>query len=180
MLYIDTVSKTVAQHPKPLESEGFKILILFTGLSHDLTSSAFNSRVDACKKTAALLGIMGGVSSASILSGIPHETYLAHKKRLPEELRPRAEHYFSETARVDRGLSAWDEGDWSMFGRLMNESSLSTLENYDSGSTQSQFLFEITSKHEGVFGAAVNGGGYGGCIVAFVSEDFAEIQQMKY
>ncbi len=175
LLLIDTLSKTVAQHPKPMESAGVKILILFTGLSHDLISSGYNSRVDACRKTAALLGIMGGIEPASILSDIPDEVYQEQKSRLPEELMPWAKHYFSEVARVEKGIGAWDEGEWSKFGRLMNESSKSTLENYEDGSAQSKLLFELTSKYDGVYGAALNGGGYGGCVVALVREDFTDI-----
>jgi galactokinase len=56
----------------------------------------------------------------------------------------------------------------------MNESSRSTLENYDTGSLEIDYLFKLTSSTQGVYGAAINGGGDGGCVVAFVSNDFPE------
>ncbi|NIU87440.1 MAG: hypothetical protein GWN56_09175, partial [Nitrosopumilaceae archaeon] len=127
--------KTVSQHPKYDASEKFKILILYTGLSRELTTSGFNSRVQACKKTSGILGLMGGLKSPSILSDIPLDLYLAQKKRLPAELKPWAAHYFSEVARVEQGIKAWDNGNWNEFGHLMNESSRSTLLNYESEST---------------------------------------------
>ena len=179
MLYIDTLSKAVSQHLKPQVAEGFKILILFTGLSRELTSSGFNSRVESCKKTAALLGLMGGLKSASVLSDIPYDIYLTQQKRLPDDLKPWAAHYFSEVIRVEEGTQAWEAGNWDAFGKLMNESSRSTLENYENQSSQSKFLFELTSTYQGVYGAAVNGGGYGGCVVAFVREDFSQIAALE-
>lgn len=171
---IDTISGDTIEHPKPTSAEDFKILILFTGLTHELTSSEFNMRVEACDKTAMLLGVMGGIKSARILSDISPEIYSTHEKRLPPELKPWAEHYFSEVQRVEAGINAWNEGNWSHFGNLMNDSSLSTIENYDKGSTEAQRLFEIVASYKKVYGAAINGGGYGGCVVAFVNESFSE------
>lgn len=172
--YIDTLSGNTTTHQKPLSKEDFKILILFTGLNRELTSSGFNDRVEACDKTAMLLGTMGGLTSAKILSDISKDIYLANEKRLPGELKPWAKHYFSEVHRVESGIKAWNEGNWVEFGELMNQSSLSTIENYDKGSREAKTLFEIASSFNGVYGAAINGGGYGGCVVAFVNESFSE------
>ncbi|MCH7518261.1 MAG: hypothetical protein IH964_04455 [Candidatus Dadabacteria bacterium] len=174
MLYINTVSKEVATHPKPTLAKDFKILIIYSGLKRELTSSGFNTRVEACKKTAALLGLMGGLKSGRIFSDIPEEVYLAQQKRLPENLKHWAVHYFSEVRRVNEGIKAWDAGDLERFGNLMNESSRSTLQNYEDGSIQTNHLFEITCLQDGVYGAAINGGGYGGCVVAFVRNEFSQ------
>lgn len=179
MLYIDTLSGAVSQHTKPKTDENFKILILFTGITHELTASGFNSRVEACKKTAQILGLMGILKSPTILSDIPYDVYIAHKRRLPAELQPWAAHYFSEVARVEQGIRAWDNGNWNEFGNLMNESSKSALQNYENESIHSKVLFTLTSKYDGVYGAAVNGGGYGGCVVAFVKEDFSELAALE-
>ncbi len=179
MLYIDTLSKTVSQHPKPNVNEKMKIIILYTGLTRELTTSGFNSRVEACKKTAAILGLMGGLKSPKMLSDIPQDVYFVQQKRLPKELQPWAAHYFSEVARVEQGIKAWDNGNWNEVGRLMNESSRSTLQNYESESTHSKLLFELTCNFEGVYGAAINGGGYSGCVVAIVKEDFTQLSALE-
>jgi galactokinase len=174
MLYIDTVSAEVTAHLKPESTEDFKILILYSGLTHELTSSGFNTRVEACRKTAGLLGLMVGLNSAKTFSDIPEEVYLAQQKRLPEDLKHWAIHYFSEVGRVKKGIKAWDAGELEKFGSLMNESSGSTLQNYENGSPQIRDLFERTISQDGVYGAAINGGGYGGCVVTFVRNDFSE------
>ncbi len=174
MLYINTISAEVAAHPKPESGEDFKILILYSGLTRELTSSGFNERVEACKKTAGLLGLMSGLKSPGVLSDIPPDVYKAQKQRLPEDVKNWATHYFSEVERVENGIKSWKEGNWNEFGKMMNESSMSTLEHYDKGSIEIKQLFEFASSYDGVYGAAINGGGYGGCVVAFVSNEFPE------
>ena len=174
MLHIDTLSKEVTEHLKPKSGNDFKILILYSGLTRELTSSGFNERVGECKRTARLLGLMGGLKSPSVLSDIPLEVYEAQKKRLPQDVKNWAIHYFSEVERVEEGIKAWDRGDIEKFGDLMNRSSMSTLKYYDKGSLEAKRLFELTSSNEGVYGAAINGGGYGGCVVAFVRNEFTE------
>lgn len=173
--YINTVTGQTDPHIKPDSADDFKILILFTGRAHQLTESGFNKRVEECDKTAMLLGTMGGLKSAQIFSDITKEIYLANEKRLPSHLKPWAKHYFSEVHRVESGIKAWDYGNWSEFGKLMNQSSISTIENYDKGSPESKRLFEIAASQSGVYGAAINGGGYGGCVIALVKEDFPEM-----
>jgi galactokinase/galacturonokinase len=174
MLHIDTLSGEVVRHPKSVSGLDFKVLILYSGLTRELTYSAYNERVEACKRTAGLLGLMGGLKSPKVLSDIPSEVYEAQKKRLPQDVKNWAIHYFSEVTRVEEGIKAWDRGDIEKFGELMNESSISTLENYDKASSEAKRLFELTRSSEGVYGATINGGGYGGCVVAFVSKDFSE------
>lgn len=174
MLQIDTLSGEVTQHPKTESCIDFKILILFSGHTRELTSSGFNDRVEACKRAAGILGLMGGLKSPKLLSDIPEDIYEKQRERLPLDVKPWATHYFSEVRRVKEGIDAWDKGDIQKFGELMNESSISTLENYDKRGAEVKRLFELVSSSEGVYGAAINGGGYGGCIVAFVKNTFSQ------
>jgi galactokinase/galacturonokinase len=72
------------------------------------------------------------------------------------------------------GIAAWNRGDMKLFGRLMNESCLSSFVNYEVGSPELVALEEIISTTEGVYGSRLNGGGYGGSVTAFVKRDFSE------
>ena len=174
LLYIDTVTGHTASYPRPKNWDDFRILIVYSGIPRDLTSSGFNTRVEECRKAAGLLGIMGGLRSAKTLSYIPETVYREKSPKLPEELRKRAEHFFSESERVTMGIAAWNRGDMKLFGRLMNESCLSSFVNYEVGSPERIALQEIISTTEGVYGSRLNGGGYGGSVTAFVKRDFSE------
>jgi galactokinase len=43
----------------------------------------------------------------------------------------RAEHFFTETARVAEGARLWEAGDIAAFGALMNASGRSSAQNYE-------------------------------------------------
>lgn len=172
LLYIDTVTGHTEAYPRPKNWEGFKILIVYSGIPRELTSSGFNTRVEECRKAAGLLGIMGGLRSAKTFSYIPETVFREKSPKLPEELRRRAEHFFAESERVTMGVAAWNRGDMNAFGRLMNESCESSFVNYEVGSPELISLQEIISSTEGVYGSRLNGGGYGGSVTAFVRRDF--------
>jgi galactokinase/galacturonokinase len=89
-------------------------------------------------------------------------------------LRRRASHYYSEVERVRDGIKAWKDGDWEIFGKLMNESCLSSIERYEVRTPPLQTLQEIVGSTHGVYGSRFSGGGYGGCVIGFVKPDRAE------
>ena len=67
-------------------------------------------------------------------------------------------------ARVHLGAAAWQRGDWSTFGQLMNASCQSSINDYESGSEWLIALHEIAKTLTGVYGNRFSGGGYGGCL----------------
>eukprot|EP01018_Ginkgo_biloba_P027876 Gb_26808 [translate_table: standard] len=98
---------------------------------------------------------------------------LAAMVKLEGALARRSEHYFSENSRVFAGVKAWSCGDLEEFGRLMSESGLSSIQNYECGCEPLIQLYEILLRAPGVFGARFSGAGFRGCCVAFVATEFA-------
>jgi galactokinase len=174
LLYINTVSGEVKSEKKPDNSDDFKIIIVDSGFRRELTSSSFNSRVEECRVVSKLLGEMGGIGMANTLSDVPEDVYKRHRSALPENLMKRAHHFFSEVRRVDDGFKYWRDGNWVDFGRLMNESCKSSIENYESGSPALIKLQEILRDTSNVYGSRFCGGGYGGCVVAIVKREFSD------
>jgi galactokinase len=179
LLYVNTVSSEVISEEMPKHSDDFKIIIVDSGFSRDLTSSGFNSRVEECRMVSKLLGQVGGIGSANTLSDIPEEVYRRYRGELPENLMKRADHYFSEVRRVKDGFKYWRDGNWVNFGRLMNDSCTSSIENYESGSPALIKLQRIFSDTTGVYGSRFCGGGYGGCVMGFVKPEFSDDDSSK-
>jgi len=179
LLYINTVSSEVISEERPKHSDDFKIIIVDSGFSRELTSSGFNSRVEECRMVSKLLGQMGGIESANSLSDIPEEIYRRYRGTLAENLMKRAEHYFSEVQRVEDGIKYWRDGNWVDFGRLMNESCNSSIENYESGSPALIKLQRVFRDTTGVYGSRFCGGGYGGCVMGFVKPEFSDNDSSK-
>lgn len=168
LLFMDTLTAAVTTISDPPLSD-FAWIVAYSGVSRELTKSGFNARVEECKQAAALLK-----DGAQILSDIPCERFEEKKITLPENLRKRAEHFFTETERVRQGATLWQEANLEQFGRLMNRSCHSSIVNYESGSDILIELHQIVSSTSGVYGSRFSGGGYGGCVVALVQRDLAE------
>jgi galactokinase len=140
-----------------------------SGVSRELTKSGYNVKVEECIQAAALLK-----EGAKQLGEIPPEWFEERKMTLPENLRKRATHFFTEVERVHQGAQAWQESDLERFGELMNRSCASSINNYQSGSEILIELHELVSSTPGVYGSRFSGGGYGGCVVALSARDSSE------
>ena len=176
LLYLDTKDDSFELIPTNPDMKPYKIAIFFSGVERTLVGSKFNMRVDECRAAAyalkAYAGMEYGKFGESSLRDVPYEVYLAHKDKLPENWRKRAEHFYSEYQRVERGVEAWRRGDIEEFGKLSFESGLSSIENYETGSPELKALYEIMTKTEGVYGGRFSGAGFKGCCMALINPDF--------
>ncbi|GAA0151211.1 carbohydrate kinase [Lithospermum erythrorhizon] len=168
-------SPVLATDQKAEKNDRYRILIAFSGIQQCLTTNpGYNRRVSECQEAASvLLKAAGNKNLDPILCNVPPEYYEAHKGELDPHLAKRAEHYFSENRRVRKGLEAWRAGNIPAFGKLMSESGLSSIQNYECGSPPLIHLYEIMVKAPGVYGTRFSGAGFRGCCLAFVDVDKA-------
>jgi galactokinase len=172
LLFMDTLTASVTTIPDP--PYHFSWIVAYSGVSRELTKSGFNVRVEECKQAASRLK-----DGAQILSDVPRELFEERKMSLPDTLRKRATHFFTEVERVHQGAKAWGESDMERFGLLMNQSCASSINNYESGSEVLIDLHEIVSSTNGVHGSRFSGGGYGGCVVALAKSELADLARME-
>lgn len=174
MVFLDTRDRNVEHLPDPTTASQVSFLIAYSGFSRNLLQTGFNDRVRECHQAAQALGEFSGDETARILSDLPVEVYERFKDLLPVALYKRAQHFFSETDRVRRGITAWLKGDFEQFGNLMNQSCESSIHHYESGSEALIVLSRIVQAAPGVLGARFSGGGYGGCVVGLVEKEMAD------
>ncbi|XP_002993126.2 galacturonokinase [Selaginella moellendorffii] len=160
----------------------YKILLAFSGLRHALASKpGFNLRVSECNKAAKFLLEAAGRDKkrkVAVLGDVAPEEYTRLKAKLAAveggHLARRAEHFFSERARVEASVKAWVAGDLAEFGRLMTESGRSSIENYECGCEALIDLWGILAEAPGVYGARFSGAGFRGFCVALVKAEMAD------
>lgn len=178
LLYMDLKDDSFELIPQNPAMKPYKIAIFFSGLERTLAASKFNMRVDEARSAAyALLAFSGmeyGKFSESNLRDVPPEIFARYKDRLPEPWRLRAEHWFTEFARVEAGAEAWRRGDIEAFGRLSFESGKSSIENWQTGSPELQTLYEIMTRTDGIYGGRFSGAGFKGCCMALIDPAFEE------
>ncbi len=172
LLYMDLKDDTYELIPQDPKMKPYKIAIFFSGLERSLAGSAFNMRVDECRSAAyalkAYAGMEYGKFEETNLRDVPPEVFNRYKERLPDNWRKRAEHWYSEFDRVQRGAEAWRRGDIEEYGRLSFESGRSSIYNWETGSPELKTLYEIMTKTEGIYGGRFSGAGFKGCCMALI------------
>lgn len=176
LLYMDMKDDSYELIPENPDMKPYKIAIFFSGVERTLAGSKFNMRVDECRSAAyALLAFAGmeyGKFEETNLRDVPRNVYDEYKHLLPENWRKRAEHWYSEYERVEKGAEAWRRGDIEEFGRLSFESGRSSIENWETGSEELIKLYEIMTETEGIYGGRFSGAGFKGCCMALIDPAF--------
>ncbi|MBO7662567.1 MAG: GHMP kinase [Clostridia bacterium] len=177
LLYMDCRDDSCELIPAHPAMKPFRIAILFSGLERSLASSAYNLRQDECKAAAYSLlahaGLPYGKFADTRLRDVPPEVYRAYRDRLPENFRKRAEHFFTEFDRAEKGAEAWRRGDLEEYGRLIFASGKSSVENYECGCPELITMYNIMTETEGIYGGRFSGAGFKGCCMALIDPDKA-------
>lgn len=167
--------------PKGADFPEFEIVVVYSGVTQQLTDSGFNNRTDECRVAGWLMQEIDGISSDDAtpldevrLRDISPETYAKHKDQLPGRFGRRAEHFYTEQARVTDGIDAWAAGDIDTFGQLVFESGDSTFNNYETGIPEMKTIFDVLRDAEGVYGARPSGAGFRGSVIGLVDPKYKD------
>lgn len=183
LLYLDTLDDSYELIPQSPDMKPYKIAIFFSGVERTLAGSKFNMRVDECRSAGyalkALAGMEYGKFSETHLREVPREVYEQYKDKLPENWRRRAEHWYTEFERVEKGAEAWRRGDIEEYGRLSFESGKSSIYNWETGSPELKTLYEIMTVTDGIYGGRFSGAGFKGCCMALIDPKYSESIEEK-
>ena len=178
LLYLDTKDDSYELIPTSPLMKPYEIAVFFSGVERTLAGSAFNMRVDECRSAAyalkAFSGMEYGKFENTYLRDVPAEVYHEYKNALPESWRKRAEHWYTEFERVQKGAELWRRGDIEGFGALSFESGRSSIYNYETGSPELKTLYEIMLETKGIYGGRFSGAGFKGCCMALIDPDYRE------
>jgi galactokinase len=145
---------------------GVEIVVVDSGVKHELASSEYNIRRAECELAAATLG--------RALRDISVEEWPELEGRLEWPLRGRARHIVHENRRVLDFVAASERGDLARLGELMAQSHRSLAADYEVSCPELDFLVETAAGVSGVAGARMTGGGFGGCTVNLVEPEAIE------
>jgi galactokinase len=98
----------------------------------------------------------------------------AYRQYLPPVILRRCHHVISENARVIEAAASLENGNLEDFGELMRQSHQSLRDEYEVSCPELDLMVELSEQIEGVYGARMTGGGFGGCTVNLVREDRAK------
>ena len=153
----------------PLELGTCRLIITNSNVPHSLVGSEYNLRRTQCE--SALADIQKAKPIKCLCDLTEHELdEYSYCVKDPVTLK-RARHAVSENARAKRASEALKAGNLAEFGRLMNASHVSLLDNYEVTIPELDVLAGLAWTLPGVIGSRMTGGGFGGCTVSIVESD---------
>lgn len=153
----------------PLDTSKASVVICDTRVKHDLATSEYNTRRAECEKGVEILQEF--LPEIKELRDVRREDFEKYAGHLPEPIRRRCRHVVTENERTLRAAECLRNGDLAEFGRLMWKSHESLRDDYEVSSKELDILVEIAEKSEGVLGARMTGGGFGGSTVNLVRRE---------
>ncbi|HWR37592.1 MAG TPA: galactokinase [Clostridia bacterium] len=149
-----------------------RMVICNSMVKHALAGGEYNRRRADCETAVSLLGQhLPGIKA---LRDMTLEQLDHYRGILSETVYRRSRHVISENERVLNAADALTSGDLAGFGRLMCESHTSLRDDYEVSCKELDLLVELARGLEGVFGARMTGGGFGGCTVNLVSAEHVD------
>lgn len=150
---------TREQIPFQVSRAEVALVVIDTGVTHDMRTSEYGTRRRECATAARRLSIP---KLAEIEAVSNHA-----RRRLPEVLRRRAAFVASELTRVDHAVRALREQDWCSLGELMKEGHRSARDDFEISCAELDLAVK-TAGESGALGARMTGGGFGGSAIALV------------
>src|ERR1041385_9440851 len=152
--------------------DNVRLIICNTMVKHELASSAYNERREQCE--AGVKHLAQFLPEVKALRDVSIEQLEQYRAGLSEVVYRRCRHVITENARVLAAGDALERGDLREFGKLMAEAHQSLRDDYEVSSEERDLMVELARKVEGVYGARMTGGGFGGSTINLVAEEHAE------
>ena len=149
--------------------EGARLVICNTMVKHELAHGEYNQRRAECEAGVEFLSKkLPGITA---LRDVTLADLNRHGGYLPRVIYKRCRHVIAENARVINAAAALSRDDLVEFGRLMYESHRSLRDDYEVSSPELDTMVRLAREAEGVYGAGMTGGGFGGCTINLVKAD---------
>jgi galactokinase len=162
-LLLDT--RTLEHRDVPMPTT-VRVLVCHTMVRHELASGEYNRRRADCEAGVAALRRADPLVRA--LRDATLEQLDEVRGDLSQRIYARCHHVITENDRVGRAAAAIERGDFCECGALMAASHASLRDDYEVSCDELDVMVDSVTALDGVFGARMTGGGFGGCVVALV------------
>ena len=162
-LMLDCRSLEYSLLPLPYE---VRLVICNSMVKHDLAAGEYNARRAECAE--AVRTIQKRYPDVHALRDVTATMLDNLKSEMTDVVYRRARHVVSEDGRVLQAADALRQQELARFGELMYASHESLRTDYEVSCRELDLLVSIAKGIDGVIGARMTGGGFGGCTVNLV------------
>lgn len=159
-LLIDSRDRKHRQIPIP---PGLEIVVVDSGVPHRHAGGEYNRRRQECEQAREALGV-------DHLCDLDERDLPRVFRSLPDLLARRVRHAVTEDRRVADMVSALEETRWDAAGPILIEGHRSLRDDFEVSTPEIDALVSLLGAEEGILGARLTGGGFGGSVVAFARE----------
>ena len=153
----------------PFNDPAIRLLVCNTEVKHELNDGGYARRRDQCYAAAKVLDVpMLRDVSVEQVKQAEADGVLRGKELM------RARHVVGEIDRTLRAVAAMEEGDLKTFGAMMVGSHSSLRDDYEVSCDELDLIVDTAITLEGVYGARMTGGGFGGCAIVLARADQAD------
>ena len=152
-----------------LNLDDAELIVCNSGVKHALASSAYNTRRAECEKGVELL--REHLPEIKALRDVGLTDFKRFESFLPDVIRRRCRHVIAENARTLEAAQRFKRGDVASAGKLMSQSHASLRNDYEVSCRELDTLVQLAESFDGVYGARMTGGGFGGCTVNLVRRE---------
>lgn len=157
----------------PIKLNGAKIVVTNTNKPHSLADSKYNERRKQAED--AFADIKTVRPDLENLCDLSLEDFYQYGAAIKDPIGwKRAKHAVSENSRTVKAVDVLKQGKIYEFGDLMNTAGESIRFDYEATCYEQDVLVDASRLQPGVIGVRMTGGGWGGCIVAIVKDEFID------
>lgn len=153
----------------PTNLNGYQIVLLDSKVKHELGSSEYPVRVAECKTGVNYLQQFD--KNIKSLRDVTLPFLETHREGLADQIYRRCKYVVMENERVWTACNYLQLGEMGKLGQLMFETHAGLRDNYEVSCREIDFLVDLAKDFEGVTGARIMGGGFGGCTINLVKEE---------
>jgi galactokinase len=164
--------RTRAWRQVPIAPAGHRFLLCNSMVKHALSSSAYNDRRRECEESLEIL--RKDEPDLADLRDCTGELLERNRAALGDARYRRVRHQVRENARVLAAEAALEDGDMGALGTLLSDSHASLASDFEVSSPEQDFLVATALACDGVRGARMTGGGFGGNVIILAADAHAD------
>ncbi len=157
------------------ELRSMDLVLCNTGVKHNLAGSEYNLRRQQCESGVKKIAGLG--YAVSSLRDVDFAMLEHCRMELEPVIYERCRYVLEENERVESAYKALQEKEFRRLGELLYASHQGLRDKYNVSCEELDFLVDTAAKIDGVLGARMMGGGFGGCTLNLIEKD--SLQEFK-
>ncbi len=154
----------------PFNSDDNKIILFDTHVKHSLASTEYNLRRRQCEEGVKTL--QRHYKEIKSLRDVNKEQVIKHQKEFNQRVFDRCVYVIEENVRVEKACEDLDKNNFEKFGLEMIFSHEGLRDKYEVSCKELDYLVEAASVQDGVLGSRMMGGGFGGCTINLIRNNY--------